>query len=143
MRDGNGSERPQQNKRLQRMLFCSEARKGVDFLPENKYTCVDSALSARLFPFPPCSPRAVLRGVEEAGFGCDGRKGEFFLRLLDINIPCGPVCLSRQPRLTALGLPALQHGPELGREHFSHPTKIFLSRSRMNPSPRRASGLVF
>lgn len=37
MRDGNGSERPQQNKRLQRMLFCSEARKGVDFLPENKY----------------------------------------------------------------------------------------------------------
>lgn len=77
MRDGNGSERPQQNKRLQRMLFCSEARKGVDFLPENKYMCVDSALSTRLFPFPPYSPRAVLRGVEEAGFGCDGRKGNF------------------------------------------------------------------
>lgn len=119
---------------------CSAARLGRGLISYLKINI--RAWILRFLPgyslFPPCSPRAVLRGVEEAGFGCDGRKGEFFLRLLDINTPCGPVCLSvqaAQAHRTGSPCTAARTGAGQGTFFPSHKNLPVPQQDEPEPSP--------
>lgn len=118
---------------------CSAARLGrglISYLKINIYVRGFCAFCP-VIPFSSL-PRAVLRGVEEAGFGCDGRKGEFFLRLLDINTPCGPVCLSvqaAQAHRTGSPCTAARTGAGQGTFFPSHKNLPVPQQDEPEPSP--------